>query len=107
MAIVLLIHSLCTVHCGVITREAKVCSIVTSVLCSIVGAILTGLGTLDSSACVNLQWASIVGAILVGIGIILAAISSEDTAPKRVQVPDPAPQPGGIPGTPTWNMGYV
>lgn len=48
----------------------------TSLLCSVAGAILSGLGVIDSDACVNQLLAGVFGALLTGVGIIFAAVAS-------------------------------
>jgi hypothetical protein len=68
------------------TKPTKGSFIATSVIFGIIGAILTGLGTNDSDACVSPKSAGILGTILTGLGVILAAISSKD-------VPPPSPPP--------------
>jgi hypothetical protein len=60
------------------TRDFKRLTIATSVIFSIIGAILTGLATNDSDACVSPQSSGIFGTILTAIGVILAAVSSRD-----------------------------
>jgi NADH:ubiquinone oxidoreductase subunit 5 (subunit L)/multisubunit Na+/H+ antiporter MnhA subunit len=47
-----------------------------SLVFAIVGAVLTGLASNDSKACVSFQTAGTLGTILTGIGIILAAAAS-------------------------------
>jgi hypothetical protein len=45
-------------------------------LFAICGAVLTGLGTNDSDAFVDVRSASIIGTVYTGFGIVLAAIAS-------------------------------
>lgn len=55
-------------------------AILCAMLFSAVGAVLTGIGTNDPTACVNTQKAGIVGTVYTGMGIILAAFASYDFA---------------------------
>lgn len=67
LAIILLLPSLC---------QWKVGLILNSILFSVIGAVLTGLQTNDSDACVSFRAAGVIGTIFTALGIMFAAVTS-------------------------------